>query len=49
MIRIAETTDLKKVLQITRDTISEIYSHYYPKGVVDFSATSQQRKGFIRY
>ena len=36
MIRIAEIKDLENVLQITRDTISEIYSHYYAEGVVNF-------------
>ena len=36
MIRLAKDTDLKTVLQITRDTISEIYPKYYAKGVVDF-------------
>ncbi|MDE5779114.1 MAG: GNAT family N-acetyltransferase [Lachnospiraceae bacterium] len=36
MIRLAEITDLESVLQITSDTISEIYSHYYAEGVVDF-------------
>ena len=36
MIRLAKETDLKTVLQITRDTISKIYPKYYPEGVVDF-------------
>ena len=36
MIRLAEETDLKTVLQITRDTISKIYPKYYAKGVVGF-------------
>ena len=36
MIRLAKDTDLKTVLQITRDTISTIYPKYYSKGVVDF-------------
>ena len=36
MIRLAEETDLKTVLQITRDTILKIYPKYYAKGVVDF-------------
>ena len=36
MIRKAETADVEQVLQITGETISEIYSHYYAKGVVDF-------------
>ncbi|MCH5271033.1 MAG: GNAT family N-acetyltransferase [Lachnospiraceae bacterium] len=36
MIRLAKDTDLKTVLQITRDTISAIYPKYYAKGVVDF-------------
>ena len=29
MILLAEMTDIEHVLQITRDTIAEIYSHYY--------------------
>ena len=36
MIRIAEIRDLGTVLQITHDTITKIYSHYYAKGVVSF-------------
>ena len=36
MICLAQDTDLKTVLQITRDTISKIYPKYYAKGVVDF-------------
>lgn len=36
MIRLAEILDLEPVLQITHDTISEIYSHYYADGVVEF-------------
>ena len=36
MIRLAKDTDLKTVLQITRDTISKIYPKYYAKGVVEF-------------
>lgn len=36
MIRLAEISDLEPVLQITHDTISEIYSHYYAEGVVEF-------------
>lgn len=36
MIRLAKDTDLKTVLQITRDTITKIYPKYYTKGVVDF-------------
>ena len=36
MIRLAKDTDLKTVIQITRDTISKIYPKYYSTGVVDF-------------
>lgn len=36
MIRIAEMSNSESVLQITKDTISEIYSHYYAEGVVQF-------------
>lgn len=36
MIKLAEISDLESVLQITHDTISEIYSHYYAEGVVEF-------------
>lgn len=35
-IRLAEISDLGPVLQITHDTISEIFSHYYAEGVVKF-------------
>ena len=36
MIKLAEMSDLEGVLQITHETISEIYSHYYAQGVVEF-------------
>lgn len=36
MIKHAEISHLESVLQITHDTISEIYSHYYAEGVVEF-------------
>lgn len=36
MIKLAEISDLESVLQITHDTISEVYSHYYAEGVVEF-------------
>jgi len=35
-IRKAELSDLETVKQISEITISEIYSHYYPKGAVEF-------------
>lgn len=44
MIRLAEVKDMEIVLQITRDTISEIYSHYYAKGVVDFFLKHHSRE-----
>ena len=44
MIRLAEMKDLESVLQITRDTISEIYSHYYAEGVVDFFLQHHSRE-----
>lgn len=44
MIRLAETIDLENVLQITRNTISEIYSHYYANGVVDFFLQHHSRE-----
>lgn len=44
MIRLAKTTDLESVLQITKNTISEIYSHYYAKGVVDFFLKHHSRE-----
>ena len=46
-IRIAEMKDLEKVLQITSDTISEIYSHYYAKGVVDFFLKHHSRENVL--
>ena len=36
MIQLAKYSDLKTVLQITRETISKIYPKYYAKGVVAF-------------
>lgn len=47
MIRIAEITGLESVLQITRDTISEIYSHYYAEGVVDFFLQHHSRENVL--
>lgn len=44
MIRLAEITDLEIVLQITHDTILEIYSHYYARGVVGFFLRHHSRK-----
>lgn len=44
MIRFAETKDLENVLQITRDTISQIYSHYYAEGVVKFFLEHHSRE-----
>lgn len=47
MIRLAEITDLESVLQITRDTILEIYSHYYAGGVVDFFLQHHSRENVL--
>lgn len=47
MIRLAEMTDLESVLQITHDTISEIYSHYYAEGVVNFFLTHHSRENVL--
>lgn len=47
MIRIAEISDLESVLQITHDTISEIYSHYYAEGVVKFFLEHHSREHVI--
>jgi len=47
MIRLAEITDLESVFQITRDTISEIYSHYYAGGVVDFFLKHHSRENIL--
>ena len=47
MIRLAEMTDLEHILQITRDTIAEIYSHYYADGVVDFFLKHHSRENVL--
>ena len=47
MIRIAQMADLESVLQITGDTILEVYSHYYAKGVVDFFLEHHNRKNVL--
>lgn len=47
MIRLAEKTDLEHVLQITRETITEIYSHYYADGVVDFFLKHHSRENVL--
>lgn len=44
MIRLAEMSDLENVLQITRDTILKIYSHYYAEGVVEFFLNHHSRE-----
>lgn len=44
MIRLAEISDLESVLHITHDTISEIYSHYYSEGVVEFFLQHHSRE-----
>lgn len=48
MIRVAEIADLKSVLQITRTTISEVYSHYYADGVVDFFLKHHSEENILR-
>lgn len=35
-IHLAKESDLEKVKDITHRTISEVYPHFYPGGVVDF-------------
>lgn len=47
MIQIAQMADLESVLQITGDTISEVYSHYYAKGVVDFFLEHHNRENVL--
>ena len=47
MIRLAEISDLEPVLQITHDTISEIYSHYYAEGVVGFFLGHHSREHIL--
>ncbi|MCM1159433.1 MAG: GNAT family N-acetyltransferase [Clostridium sp.] len=47
MIRQAEIKDLENVLQITGDTISEIYSHYYAEGVVKFFLQHHSRENIL--
>lgn len=47
MIRLAKVIDLENVLHITRDTISDIYLHYYPNGVVDFFLKHHSRENIL--
>lgn len=47
MIRLAELLDLECVLQITHNTISEIYSHYYAEGVVKFFLEHHSREHML--
>lgn len=47
MIKLAEMTDLEKVLKITHETISEIYSHYYAEGVVRFFLEHHSRENVL--
>lgn len=47
MIRLAGISDLEPVLQIVHDTISEIYSHYYAEGVVEFFLGHHSREHIL--
>lgn len=47
MIRIATIKDLEIVLQITKDTISDIYPKYYAAGVVDFFLKHHNKESVI--
>lgn len=47
MIRLAGMTDLEDVLEITRNTISEIYPHYYADGVVSFFLEHHSRENIL--
>ncbi len=47
MIRLAEVPDLETILQITHNTISEIYSHYYAGGVVEFFLQHHSREHML--
>lgn len=47
MIQLAEKSDLETVFQITQDTISRIYSHYYPEGVVKFFLEHHSRQNVL--
>lgn len=47
MIRLAESSDLESVLQITGETVTEIYSHYYAAGVVDFFLQHHSRENVL--
>ena len=47
IMRLAEIKDLERVLQITSDTISDIYSHYYAEGVVNFFLKHHSRENIL--
>lgn len=47
MIRLAEIADLETILQITHDTISEIYCHHYAEGVVGFFLGHHSREHIL--
>lgn len=47
MIRLAGISDLGPVLQIAHDTISDIYSHYYAEGVVEFFLGHHSREHIL--
>ncbi len=46
-MRHAEIKDLDCVLQITSDTISDVYSHYYAEGVVNFFLNHHNRENIL--
>lgn len=47
MIKLAQISDLDSVFQITHDTISEVYSHYYAEGVVEFFLGHHSREHIL--
>lgn len=47
MIKLAKISDLERVLQITHDTISAVYSHYYAEGVVGFFLGHHSREHIL--
>jgi len=47
-IQVAQMTDLDIVKDITDQTIREIYSFYYPTGVVDFFLAHHNRENLLR-
>lgn len=45
-IKPAQISDFETIKNITRQTITLVYPHYYPSGAVDFFPFASQQRGY---